>query len=193
MTVVDLHSKKRYTLAQVGKACRRKIEAKHLPYNLDDIKEIAIGVALGEIMTPAQVALLNAYIAESRDYETDYNDSKIDMALVNGAIDYEQATSRLARYRLADGRPEQLAQDAVYDEFGVLVSEAVPYLEAIPPLPALVNGDPIYDLDGVTILSYEQIPNPEIVRDDAERAAAQSVLDGSSLAVTDLVALRGGA
>lgn len=113
--------------------------------------------------------------------------------LINGAnnlfnhqlVDYRAAQARLARYRLADGRPEitdeQQAIDEqgqpVFDETtGEPVMEAVVLQAAIDPLPAEVER-PIYDEVTGEQTGTEMVSNPEIVRDEAERADARAVVD----------------
>lgn len=121
--------------------------------------------------------------------------------LVNGAHNlfnhqlaaYRAAQARLARYRLADGRPEltdeQQAVDEqgqpVFDETtGEPVMETVVVQAAIDPLPAEIE-QPVYDEATGEQTGTEMVPNPEIVRDDAERAAAQAVIDGTPQEVKD--------
>jgi hypothetical protein len=98
---------------------------------------------------------------------------------------YQEAQSRLARYRLADGRPEiteelQAIDDLgqpVFDETnGEPVMETVVVQAAIDPLPAEVER-PIYDEVTGEQTGTEMVPNPEIVRDEAERADARAVVD----------------
>lgn len=103
------------------------------------------------------------------------------------------AEARLSAYRLADGRPEvteeQQATDEqgqpVFDEAtGEPVMETVVVQTAIDPLPAEIE-QPVYDEATGEQTGTEMVPNPEIVRDDAERAAAQAVIDGTPQEVQD--------
>lgn len=98
---------------------------------------------------------------------------------------YRAARARLARYQLADGRPEvrdeQQAIDGqaqpVFDETtGAPVMETIEVQTAIDALPAQVEQAVHDDTTGEQI-GIELVPNPEIVRDDAERAAAQAVIE----------------
>ena len=110
--------------------------------------------------------------------------------------DYAEAVERLAKYRLADGR-EEVTNDAVIGQEPVLdaegnpeidpdtgaiamqdVTETVVVSEAIEPLPATVTE---YDSEGVA----SEVPNPAIVKDDEERAAAQAVIDATPQEVID--------
>ena len=93
--------------------------------------------------------------------------------------EYRKATARLARYRLADGRPEVYEDQPTgeYDDEGNEVMESVLVQTAIDPLDATVE-QPVYDDDG-NQTGTEMVDNPLIVSDDAERDAAQAVVDGT--------------
>lgn len=90
---------------------------------------------------------------------------------------YQSALARLAQYRLADGRPAIYEDQPTgeVDEQGQPVTESVMVQSPIDPLPAQVE-QPVYDADG-TQTGTEMVPNPLIVQDDAERAAAQATVD----------------
>jgi len=102
-------------------------------------------------------------------------------------VAYRAAQARLVRYRLADGRPEATEEQQAIDEQGQPVfeegtgeplTEAVVVQVALDPLPLEIE-QPVYDdATGertVTII----VPNPAVVRDDAERAVARAVIDGT--------------
>lgn len=93
---------------------------------------------------------------------------------------YRQAVARLARYRLADGRPEQIEAQPTgeFDENGDPVTETVITAPAIDPLPATVE-QPVVDPETGEQTGVETVPNPAIVADDAERAQAQAVIDAT--------------
>ena len=92
--------------------------------------------------------------------------------------EYRKATARLARYRLADGRPEVYEDQPTgeYDDEGNEVMESVLVQTAIDPLDATVEQT-TYDDEGNA--TTETVDNPLIVSDDAERDAAQAVVDGT--------------
>jgi hypothetical protein len=92
--------------------------------------------------------------------------------------EYRKATARLAQYRLADGRPEVYEDQPTgeYDDEGNEVMESVLVQTAIDPLDATVEQT-TYDDEGNA--TTETVDNPLIVADDAERAAAQAVVDGT--------------
>jgi hypothetical protein len=91
--------------------------------------------------------------------------------------EYGTAVARLAQYVLADGRPEYTVETptGTYDDEGVEVMD-VYTVAAIEPLDATVEVT-TYDDEGVA--TTETVANPLIVADDAERAAAQAVVDGT--------------
>ena len=93
--------------------------------------------------------------------------------------DYGNAVARLDRYVLADGRPEIWEDQPTgeYDEEGNEVMESVLVQTAIDPLDATVE-QPVYDDEG-NQTGIETVPNPLIVADTEERAAAQTVVDGT--------------
>jgi len=113
--------------------------------------------------------------------------------IVNGANNlfnhqlaaYRAAQARLARYRLADGRPEVTEEQQVIDEQGnPLFHEATgePLMEtavvqaAIDPIPMEID-QPVYDEATGEQTGSIMLSNPDTDRDDEERAAAQAVID----------------
>ena len=106
---------------------------------------------------------------------------------------YRAAQARLARYRLADGRPEVTDEQQAVDEqgqpmfdetTGEPVMETVVVQAAIGPLPAEVE-QPVYDEETGEQTGTEMVPKPEIVRDDVERTAAQAVVNDTPAEVIE--------
>jgi len=100
--------------------------------------------------------------------------------------DYRAALARLAQYELSVGRPE-ITEDqptGEYDEDGNEIIETVVIQSAIDPLPAQVEV-PVYDETTGEQTGTEMVPNPVIVQDDAERAAAQALIDATPQEVKD--------
>ena len=91
--------------------------------------------------------------------------------------EYRKATARLEKYRLADGRAEYTVQTPTgqYDEEGNEIMD-VTVVPAIDPLDAQVEKT-TYDEEGNATTTM--VDNPAIVQDDAEREAAQAVVDGT--------------
>ncbi|MHC0055824.1 hypothetical protein [Actibacterium sp. D379-3] len=113
---------------------------------------------------------------------------------------YREALSRLGRYRLADGRPEVTDEHQVIDEqgqpvfdetTGEPVMETVVVQAAIDPLPAEVER-PIYDAVTGEQTGTEMVSNPEIVRDEVEKAGAQAVVDETPAEVVDFTNMSAG-
>ena len=90
--------------------------------------------------------------------------------------EYRKATARLAKYRLAEGKPEETIETptGTFNEDGVEIMD-LHVIPAIEPLDAQVEQN-IYDEEG-NVAGTEMVDNPLIVVDDAERAAAQAVVD----------------
>lgn len=101
-------------------------------------------------------------------------------------LEYRKATARLARYVLADGRPEIWEDQPTgeYDEEGNEVMESVLVQTAIEPLEATVEQI-VYSEDPDVEPTTETVPNPLIVADTEERAAAQAVVDATPEEVKD--------
>jgi hypothetical protein len=97
--------------------------------------------------------------------------------------EYRKATARLAQYRLADGRPEVYEDQPTgeYDNEGNEVMESVLVQAAIDPLEPTVEQI-TYDDEGNA--TTETVDNPLIVADDAERVAAQAVVDNTPISVS---------
>ena len=90
---------------------------------------------------------------------------------------YRVAVLRLEKYRLADGRAEQTFEEpsGEYDDEGNEIMHTW-IIAGIEPLPAQVE-ETTYDEEGNATTAM--VDNPEIVRDDAERAAARAVVDAT--------------
>ena len=97
--------------------------------------------------------------------------------------EYRKATARLEKYRLADGRAEYTVETptGTFDEEGNEIMD-VTVVPAIDALDAQVE-ETTYDEEGNATTAM--VDNPEIVRDDAERAVAQAVIDATPQDVKD--------
>jgi hypothetical protein len=110
--------------------------------------------------------------------------------------EYTEAVTRLAQYQLADGREEvkemhdSIEQLVDSDGMPVVNSDGTPVYtqievvvqSAIDPLVATVN-ETTFATDGTSVTA--EVPNPLIVNDDAERTAAQEVINNTNQAVID--------
>ena len=118
----------------------------------------------------------DAFMASfSADHDVNISNNTFNWQL----LEYRKATARLARYVLADGRADVYEDQPTgeYDEEGNEVMESVLVQTAIDPLESTVEQN-VYDDEG-NLTGTETVANPRIVADAAERAAAQSVVDGT--------------
>ena len=86
---------------------------------------------------------------------------------------YIKATERLTQYKLSEGRPE------VKDENDVVTQTAIEPLESTVEV-STTNPE---TMESTTTT----VPNPAIVKDEEERAAAQSVVDATPQPVIDSI------
>lgn len=112
-------------------------------------------------------------------------DAAADKLFAKQLADYKAATSRLAQYRLADGRPaltemQPTGEQVFNEETGEMedVMAEVVVQTAIEPLEPTVEQT-VYSDDIDAEPTVEVVPNPLIVTDDAERAEAQAVIDAT--------------
>ena len=91
--------------------------------------------------------------------------------------EYRKATARLEKYRLADGKPSETIETptGTFTDEGVEIMDLY-VIPAIEPLDAQVEQT-THDEEGNA--TTETVDNPIIVQDDAERAAAQAVVDAT--------------
>jgi hypothetical protein len=118
-----------------------------------------------------------AFDAFMTAFSADHDVNKANNLFNAQLADYRKATARLSQYRLADGRPEQTFEEpsGQYDDEGNEIMHT--WVQAgIDPLDAQVEQT-IYDDEGNA--TTEMVDNPLIVADDAERAAAQAVVDAT--------------
>ena len=134
-----------------------------------------------QVEDPDAYAAVTAHMAQIRV------DARAANTFNHQLADLRAAKARLARYRLADGRPEKREEQPTGEidpDTGEALTESVVVQTAIDPLPATVEA-PVLGDDGLPTGATEQVPNPAIVEDDAERAAAQAVIDGTPQDVLD--------
>lgn len=86
---------------------------------------------------------------------------------------YRVAVQRLSQYRLAEGRKES----TFVNEFGEKQT-----ISAIEPL-SLTIKQTVYDEDSGQQIGTKEIPNPEVITDDEERAQAQEIIDNTPASV----------
>ena len=124
-----------------------------------------------------------AFDAFMTDFSANHDVNKANNVFNWQLAEYRKAKARLAQYRLADGRPQQTFEEpsGEYDEEGDEIMHI--WVQAgIDPLDAQVEQT-TYDDEGNA--TTETVDNPLIVADDAERAAAQAVVDNTPQEVKD--------
>jgi len=125
-----------------------------------------------------------AFDAFMADFSANHDVNKASNVFNWQLAEYRKAKARLAQYRLADGRPQQTFEEpsGEYDEEGNEIMHI--WVQAgIDPLDAQVE-QPVYDDEG-NQTGTEMVDNPLIVADNAERDAAQAVVDGTPDDVKD--------
>jgi hypothetical protein len=135
----------------------------------------------------------NAYMDQvSLDTDTNRANNTFNQQLA----DYRTAVARLAQYQVAFGREEvtemqdtteqQVDEEGmpIFDEEGtpVYVQQEVVVQTAIEPIEPTVERT-VYSEDPMAEPTVETIENPLITQDNAERAAAQAVVDATPEAV----------
>ena len=187
---IDLMGNSPMTQAQLDKRNSALIRSKYTKDREDMINRMLSGSLAGMYtMSEDEQALVAEYSAYCKEIQAQRIQARDDSILLQKALEYEKAQQRLAQYILSEGVEAQDEIPAVIDEdTGEIITEAIPAVIGIDPLPPTVMQN-ILDDEG-NIISTEEIPNPEIVEDEAERAAAQDIIDNASEEVINLVNTR---
>lgn len=132
---------------------------------LDDINEYGTSIVEGDI--PESILTAAA-------------EKKFEIQLAN----YQRAVARLTQYLVSVGRPEvkemlPVGQKTLNEETGEMEDVLVETITqtAIDPLPETVE---VYEGD-----EKVTVPNPAIVQDEEQRAAAQAIVDATPQEVKD--------
>ena len=174
-----------------------------MPYQFFENENcIVLPTETGNIAIPAKAAnsdyqaVLDAIIAEGADcFDGDIPEdlqAAADEKQFNQQLaDYRVAVARLAQYIVADGRAEvremQPTGEQVFNEETMEMEDVmmeVVTVTAIEPVEATVTRM-VYSDDMDAEPTEETIENPLITVDNAERAAAQAVVDATPQAVKD--------
>ena len=106
-------------------------------------------------------------------------------------VAYKNAVARLAQYVLLEGREEVIeslptGEQVLNEETGEMedVMADVVTQTAIDPLPEFVD---VVSVDEAGNTVTETVRNPEVVKDEEQRAAATAVVSGTSQEVIDFV------
>lgn len=131
-----------------------------------------------------------AFDAFMSTHSSDHVTNKANNEFNQQLADYTVAVARLAKYQVALGRPE-LTEEVVVDqqfneETGEMenVTETQVVQTAIDPVQPTVEQT-VYGDDPEAEPTVEVIENPLITQDNAERAAAQAVVDATPQEVKD--------
>jgi len=137
--------------------------------------------AMFAIMTDPAGAKAQAAIAALQVFNADLAETLALNSFNAQLAAYRTSAARLTRHVLADGRAE-IWEDQPTGEFdpetGEPVTESVMVSAAIEPLEAEVEQD-VTDPETREVTGTEMIPNPLIEADNAERSAAQAVVDNT--------------
>jgi len=124
------------------------------------------------------------------DVPQDILDAAADKLFAQQVEAYKTATARLDQYQLSVGVPESSETIVTGQEWNEEAMEMQDVTETIviPAIPALdaTVEETTYDMETDTS-STETVANPLIVKDDEERASAQTVIDNTPQPVIDQV------
>lgn len=98
--------------------------------------------------------------------------------------DYTKAQDRLSQYQLSVGIPDVTETQLHGTDSGEPIEVVVVIKEGIAALPATIQQITVNENEEEVT---ENIPNPLVVKDDAERAEAQAVIDATPQPVKDHV------
>jgi len=185
---IDLAGNKTFTEYQIQKRLQRIEWGRFSSREQQVLNRIQAGLSLGTY-SPSQEELdrLNEFGTFMQEMVQLGKNVRRDNDLLTATLAYEDAQKRLERYPLAEGREEYTEHIFLGYEFSE-DGNKVPICEehvvpAVDPLPPTL---PRYDEEG----NPEEIPNPVIVKDEAERAEAQAIIDAAEDETLSLYAKR---
>jgi len=189
---IDVYSDNVFTQSQLDKRNTALIRQKYSRDVEDQINRMVTGAVIGSyVMNEEEQKLVSDYSSWVMEVQAARQQAVIDNNLLKGAIAYERAEQRLDKYILSVGLPGIDEVPEQRDpETGEIIVEYVAGREEIKPLPATVEVT-VTDPDTGKVTTKE-VPNPVIVKDEAERTEAQAVIDGASEEVKALVKERAG-
>ncbi len=190
MSFVDLMSNVTYTPLQISKRLQEMEEQVYTKRSESVLNRIGTGVSLGKRpQIPEEAAAMDNFNTFMSGMETEADNARADNQLLKETLSYEASEQRLSQYVLLEGQVGVEAAEATYDpETGEELTPEIIYVPHFDPLPEFVTT-PIYDEDGFQT-GTEEIRNPIIIRDEAERLAAQTTIDSARQEVLDLAVLR---
>lgn len=181
--IIDKLGSKTYTEHELRYLAQDEIARLYSPSSEANLQRKISGLALGMYQpTPEELAEIEAYKDHLIFVQTETAQAVIDNQLLIDTIAYENALVRLQQYELSVGRPEQtIYPDPNDDTIFYMIG-------AIDPLPATVEQW-AYNEQGEAL--WVEVSNPLIIEDEAERSAAQGIIDNATDVVLTLYSLRG--
>ena len=188
---IDLQSDTTYTAAQLEKRYDAHIRSEFPLRKERAMNRRAMGAVKGKyIPTAADAADEAAYEAHTKAVRESYEQALVDNELLKGVISYERAEQRLERYILSVGITAIAEVPEIRDpDTGELTQEYSPAIAGVNPLPATIE-QVTRDAETGEITGSETVPNPLIVQDEAERQAAQNIIDNASAEILALITAR---
>ena len=160
--------------ATIQRAKEPTMAARGYPQEMRDDAMFAIMVDPTSAKAQAAIAALTVFNADLQETLA-LNSFNAQLAA------YRTSTARLTQHVLADGKAE-IWEDQPTGEFdpetGEPITESVMVSAAIEPLDAEVEQD-VTDPETGEVTGTEMVPNPLIEIDNAERTAAQVVVDNT--------------
>jgi len=160
--------------ATIQRAKEPTMAARGYPQEMRDDAMFAIMMDPTSAKAQAAMVALNSFNADLQETLT-LNSFNAQLAA------YKAATSRLSQVHLEVGRGE-IWEDQPTGEFdldtGEALTESVMVSAAIEPLEAMVE-QAVTDPETGEVTGTEMVPNPLIETDNAERVAAQAVVDNT--------------
>ena len=127
------------------------------------------------------------YLAWAAQWVTDNTVNETNNFFNAGLARYQAAIARLAQYEVSVGRvevTETVETGEIDPETGEPITEQMVVVTAVNPVEPTVEQD-TFDPETGEVTGTETVPNPLIVTDEAERAAAQAVIDATPQEVKD--------
>jgi len=188
--IIDKLSNTTYTQAQLAKRAQAEIARLWSKESEANIQRKIQGMAL-KLYTPTaqEQADITRYKTDLDAVQADIAQAVIDNQDLINVIEYENAVSRLAQYKLETGSPSVPVYETQLDATtGKQVQVKIGMTPDIKPLNLMVDEVTTDPITGVS--TTKSVLNPEIVRDRAERASADVIIKGASAATVADYALR---
>jgi len=188
--IIDKLGNTTYTTAQLAKRAQAEIARLWSKESEANIQRKIQGMAL-KLYTPTaqEQADITRYKTDLDTVQVRIAQAVIDNQDLINVIEYENAVSRLAQYKLETGSPSVPVYETQLDtKTGKQVQVKIGMTPDIKPLNLMVDEVTTDPITGVS--TTKSVLNPEIVRDRAERASADAIVKGASATTVADYALR---